>query len=239
MAKRKKLHAKHALSSEELKRDRFLEVSAQIFNYVRKRKEWFIFGLIGVIALVSFGNRYLIARERSHSQAEFQLTLAHQYLLNGDYASAATHYETIAQQYANTRQGREAQYWLGEAQFSSGMYDEAIGAYERFMSSSSRDDILFPSALASVAACHEAKGNHAEAAGVYRRICDEFRKSSLACWTCLQSGILYEKAGEYRKAEEGYTIVTEKFADSFLALEAKQRLIFLRGEQQAKGLETQ
>ena len=239
MAKRKKLHTKRGISREELKRDRFLEESARLLMYVRRRKEWFVFGLIAVIALISIGNRYLSGKEKSHSEAEFQLTLAHQYLLKEDYETAVARYSTIAQQYENSRQGREAYYWLGEANFGLGKYEGAIKAYEKFLSDSPRDDILFPSAIGGMAACYEAMENYVKAASTYRKIYDELPKSSLAGWACLNSGICYEKAKNYEKAEEMYRIVTERYSNSTLAQEANQRLSFLRGELEAKRLETE
>ncbi len=182
MAKRKKLHAKRGLSHEELRSDRFLESSVKLLMYVKERKERFIFGLIAVIALVSIGNRYLIRREKSDTRAEFQMTMAHQNLLNGDYENAVFRYGKIVEQYGNSRQGKEAHYWIGEANFSLGRYDEAIEAFEKFLSVSSRDDIISPSALGNLGASYEATGDYARAAATYRRIYDEFRRSSLSGW---------------------------------------------------------
>jgi TolA-binding protein len=236
MAKRKKLHTKRSFSHEELRSDSFLEASAKLLAYIRKRKERFIFGLIAVVAIVSVSNRYLAGRGRSNVEAEFQMTMAHQYLLNGSYDDALLRYQSVVNQYGNSRQGREAYYWIGEAFYSLGKYDEAIDSYEQFLSASSDDDILSPSALGNIAASYEEMEEYLKAATKYREIYERFPRSSLSAWACLHSGVCFEKVEELGKAEDMYRIVIDKYVDSNLAPEAKQNLTFLTGKLQAKGL---
>ncbi len=234
MAKRKKMHTKRHLSHEELRSDKFLESSATIFKYVMKRKEQFIIGLIAAIVLISVGNRYLLGKEKSHAKAEFELTMAHRHLVTGDLENALFQYRTITEQYGGSKQGKQAHYWLGEANYGLGKYGEAIEEYEKFLSASSHDDVLSPSALGNIAACHEAVGDFAVAATSYRRIYDKFPRSSLSGWACVRSGICFEKAGEYEKAEEMYRIAIDKYGDFDFAAGAKQNLTFLKGKLQAQ-----
>jgi|GEM_PF-6754525 len=236
MAKRKKLHTKRRFSHEELRSDSFLEASARLLTYMRKRKERFIFGLVAAIAIISVGNRYLAGRGKGSAEAEFEMTTAHQNLLNGSYEDALFHYRRIVDQYGNSRQGREAYYWIGEANFGLGRYDEAIDAYEEFLSVLPDDDILSPSALGNMAASYEAMEDYTKAATTYRGIYERFPRSSLAAWGCLHSGVCFEKVEEFEEAEDMYRVVIDRYADSNLAAEAKQNLTFLTGKLQAKGL---
>lgn len=236
MAKKKKLHAKGGLSREELRRDRFLEISAELLIYIRRRKERFIFGLVAVIALISIGNYYLTGKENSHSEAEFELTMAHQYLFGGVHEEALLRYQTVVEEYGDSKQAREAQYWLGQTNFVLGKYDEAIEAYEKFLSVSSNDDILSPSALRGLAACYETMGDYVKAVSTYLKIHEEYPENPISAVACLNAGVCYEKIEEYNRAEKMYRIVIEKYARSDFAKDAKINLSFLRGKLQAKGL---
>lgn len=236
MAKRKKLHTKRGFSHEELRTDRFLEGSAKLVTYIRNRKERFIFGLVAVIVLISIGNRYFTGRGKGDAEAEFQITMAHQSLLNGDYENALSRYRAIVEEYGNSRQGRDAYYWIGEVNFNLGRYGEAIDSYKEFLLVSSDDDILSPSALGNLAACYEALEDWAKAATTYWKVYDEFPRSSLSAWACLNSGVCFEKIEEFERAEEMYRIVIDKYTNSDFARDATRNLTFLRGKLQARGL---
>jgi TolA-binding protein len=236
MAKRKRIHAKRGISHEELRSDRFLETSGRLLIYIRDRKEYFILGLVGLIVLVSVGNRFLGGGSRSHSRAEFQLTMAHQYLMTGDYENAVIQYTALNEEFGGTKQGKQALYWLGEAKFASGLHGEAIEAYLNFLSTSSSDHLVAPAALRSLAACYESLGDYENAALTYRRIHEEYPPGRLTALSVLRSGICYEKTGDYVGAETMYRRVTEEYEDSGFAADAGLRLSLLTGMMQAQEL---
>lgn len=114
----------------------------------------------------------------------------------------------IADRYGSTATGNLATFYAADALYQLGRLDEAMEYFKRYDAGA---DILGASALAGQAAILEQRGDHAEAARLFRRAADVYDSPATSPDYLMSAGRTYEAAGDAIGAREVY----EQFLDSY------------------------
>jgi tetratricopeptide (TPR) repeat protein len=111
---------------------------------------------------------------------------------------------------------------LGDAQLRLRAWDDARGAYERFLAAAPKDDSLRFGALEGIALVEEGKGNLDAAAQAYERLGRE--APAFADRADLERARVLAQAGKTSEARQVLTGFSDRHKDSLLAPEASERL---------------
>src|SRR5712692_6344488 len=167
------LTPKKKLSRKEIKEDELLKVyaKASAFYYANKRHvSYASTGLVVVIvaALIFFNNRrannekaatelgkvFTLYDAAANNPAQYQLAI------DGQPERGIMGLKTIVENYGGTESGGLARFYLANAYYGVGKYDEALRHFESF---SSGNKLLQASAYAGTGDCHEEKGEYEKA----------------------------------------------------------------------------
>lgn len=134
--------------------------------------------------------------------------------------------EKVQKEYGSSAAARTAALALGDADYELGKWDDAIKAYEQFLSGASKDDSLRFAAYEGVAFSHEQKGELDQAADTFQRLANEvpFYKDRAT----LERARLLAKAGKVDEAKKILTAFPNDFKDSTLKAAAAERLARLQ-----------
>lgn len=117
---------------------------------------------------------------------------------------------------------------LGDAQYRLKAYDDARGAYERFLAEAPKDDSLRFGALEGIALAEEAKGSLDGAAAAYDRLGKE--APAFSDRADLERARVLVRAGKAAEAKELLAAFGERHKESLLTADASERLARLGGK---------
>jgi tetratricopeptide (TPR) repeat protein len=199
------LKPKKKLTRREIKQDKLVTTYFRAYDKVyNARKAIFItIGVIGVIFLA-----YLLYSNNvrtENRQAITELGRVYPYYDSGEYALAidgipeqnVNGLRDIVQNFGKTDSGRLATFYLANAYYHLGDYDNA---YQYFDMYKGTDPLLGASALAGKASIHEIRGEYGIAASLFEQAATRFGETAITPENLQHAGRNYIDAGEYQKA---------------------------------------
>ncbi len=128
----------------------------------------------GVLVLIIATVAFVSNRKSQNEEASAKLGSVYSYYDNNQFQIAVdgiperkiTGLKSIVDQYGSTDAGNFAQFYLANAYFQLGKYDEALTNFEDFSAS---EPYLVISRLTGIAACYEVKGQFEKAAENYEK----------------------------------------------------------------------
>ena len=213
-----------------MKQDPLIGAYEQAQVYYYENKKYVSYALTGllivVIGVVIFINNRRANNEKAAAELgkvfsiyDAGVTNPQQYKLaiDGQPERGIMGLKTIVDNYGGSQSGELAKFYLANAYYQLGQFDDALKNFDSFSSSS---DILKASSLAGMGGCHEAKGEYAKAAS-------EYEKASGTTSDPLQipdylnaAGRCYGLAGEKEKAVALYKRLKKEYPTSPLARDA-------------------
>jgi tetratricopeptide (TPR) repeat protein len=199
------LRPKKKLRRKELKEDKLVTAYFRIYDQLYKyRKQLIMAGAAVIVAVLA------IILYSSHLQSENDRALTllgrvYTYYDEGSYRQAIDGraeqnilgLRHIAENYGRTEAGGIATFYLANAYYHIGEYDEAYRIFERF---GGTDPLLRASALAGRAAIHEFRNEHEEAARLFERAATRFAATAIAPENLKHAGRNYLEAGRHADA---------------------------------------
>lgn len=119
--------------------------------------------------------------------------------------------QAIVDEYGNTRTGELARFYLANSYFAIRDFDKALACYKDVSVS---DKMVSASALAGIAACHEAKGNHDEAGGYFEKAASKDMSGIQAPENLRNAAANFAAAGKNEKAVELLKTLKKEFPNS-------------------------
>lgn len=135
--------------------------------------------------------------------------------LNGD-SLGYKGFLKIANEFSGTKAANLANAYAGISYAKLGKYEEAV----KFLDSFSADDLLVaPAIMGTIGNCYAEMGQLDKAAALLMKAADKADSQALSPIYLIQAGQLFEKLGKNSEAIKAYTLVKEKYYQSFQAMD--------------------
>ncbi len=225
------LKPKRKLSKRELKEDPILTTIGQAKTFYEQYKKYISYGITAlallIIATVVYFNNRRANNEKAATELgkiyaiydaglndKTQFTLA----INGQPERGIMGLKTIVDNYGGTTSGEMARFYLANAYYNTGQFDEALKQFEKF---SSDDKLLKASAAAGAASCAEAKKDMPRAAQKFEEAASIAGAAASVTPEYLNDAARdYGLAGQKEKAVELFKRLKKEFPTSTYARDA-------------------
>lgn len=219
------LRPKKKISKREMKEDALVKTYVQATTFFETHKKNITTGLVIALVVVAGGFFYAKNRAADNERALTDLARVYQLYDNGQYQIAIDGVpernipglKSIVENYGGTDGGNLARFYLANAYFQTGKYDEALEEFDDFSTS---EQMLEVSRLAGIAACHEAKGEYRDAATSFEKAATSYTKDVNAAENLNHAAANYALAGDKEKALELYKKLKKNYPTTSAAREA-------------------
>lgn len=135
--------------------------------------------------------------------------------LNGD-SLGYKGFLKVANEFSGTKAANLANAYAGISYAKLGKYEEAVKLLDSF----SADDLLVaPAIMGTIGNCYAEMGQLDKAAALLMKAADKADSQALSPIYLIQAGQLFEKLGKNSEAIKAYTLVKEKYYQSFQAMD--------------------
>ena len=219
------LRPKKKITKRELKEDALITSYVKATTFYEKHKKNISIGITALVVLIIGSVVYMKNRSDNNERAMTQLGEVYHFFDNGQYQIAVdgvperniSGLKSILENYGNSPSGDLARFYLANAYFQLGKYDDALKLFDDF---SPGDELLVVSRLSGIASCYEAKGMHKEAAEYFEKATTKYAKDITAAENLNNAARNYAQAGEKEKAIEMYKRLKKKYPATGFAREA-------------------
>ena len=166
------------LTRHELKEDFLVTGAFRARQYLLENREKLLWGIAAFVLLILAAVWFMKSRREGGAQAETILTRANLELQTQQLPLALQDLRLLVEKHSGTRAGQEGLYYLANAYFQLGDYDQAEHYYGRFVQRSGNFPVITASAYAGLAICLELKGKTKAAAENFKKAVEASKKSS-------------------------------------------------------------
>jgi tetratricopeptide (TPR) repeat protein len=219
------LQAKRKISKRELKQDALITTYMKATAFYEQYKKNISIGLTTAVVLIIAVVIYVNNRNANNEKATTDLGKVYQYYDSGQYQLAIDGVpernipglKSIVENYGSSPAGEMARFYLADAYFLLGKYDDALHEFEDF---SPKGDLLAVSRLAGIAGCYEAKKDWKNAAEYFEKAVGRDAKDINAAENLGYAARNYALAGEKEKALSLYKKLKKNYPTSTFARDA-------------------
>lgn len=199
------LKPRKKIKKQELKEDRLVLTYYKAREFVEKNKKILSYVLTGLVIIIAGVIIYRNNLKAENERAEALFSKILNYYDNGDYKTAIDGIpqkniqglKYIVENYGRTDAGEIATYYLGNAYFMLGDYDNALKYFKKY---NGEDKLLLSASLAGIASVYEAKGDYRKAGEYFEKAAQKFRENILLPEYLYNAARNYKLAGEKEKA---------------------------------------
>jgi len=198
--------------------DEFISTTEHVLLFVRDHLKKIVVGVGIVVVIVAAYVLFRVWEAKRENEASQRLNLAMEAveLVNSPYRegspaevkNALAKMEEIVNAFPKTSSGTFALLYKGNIHLKLGEFDEAIKAYDTFLSRSGSEKLYNLLALEGVGYAYEGKKDYGKAIEAYQRIV-AMDQGFQAREARLQMGYCYEKLGKNKEAVENYRAYLE------------------------------
>jgi len=198
--------------------DEFISTTEHVLLFVRDHLKKIVVGVGIIVVIVAAYVLFRVWEARRENEASQRLNVAMEAveLVNSpyregspaDYKNALAKMEEIVNAFPKTSSGTFALLYKGNIHLKLGEFDEAIKAYDTFLSRSGSEKLYNLLALEGVGYAYEGKKDYGKAIEAYQRII-AMDQGFQAREARLQMGYCYEKLGKNKEAVENYRAYLE------------------------------
>jgi tetratricopeptide (TPR) repeat protein len=151
------------VKKKNIKEDQLVTYAVRLSRWSQEHFNQVIISVVALVVIIAIAVFMANSRQSSSRQAEAQMSTAMSQFLSGDFSSANTTFQQLAERYGGAT-GARARYFQGESELRLGRYAEALASFDAYLD----DWEAFPSfrdaAMIARAMCHEGLGNYQAAA---------------------------------------------------------------------------
>ncbi len=122
----------------------------------------------------------------------------------------------VADEFSGTAAGNLANAYAGICYAQLGQYEDAVKYLDKF---SADDQLVSPAVLGTIGNCYAEMGQLDKAAANLMKAATKADSHSLSPIYLIQAGQLYEKLGKNNEAVNAYTLVKEKYFNSYQSMD--------------------
>jgi tetratricopeptide (TPR) repeat protein len=219
------LHPKHKITKKELKEDALISSYAKVSGWYEENKRTLAYALGGVVLVAALTLVFINNRRANNEKAVAELGKVYEYYDNGQYQLAVdgvperniTGLRSIVESYGGTDGGEMARFYLAGTYYQLGRYAEAL---EQFQDFDPAGPLLTVSRLSGIAACHEAMGDHDEAAEYFEKAASAMPRDVSAAENLHFAAQNHGQAGNRERALELYKKIKKEYPRSAVARDA-------------------
>ena len=219
------LRPKKKIFKKEMKEDALITTYVKLTTFYENNKKNISIAVTALVVMIIVSVVYVKNRNDSNVRAMTQLGEVFSIYDNGQYQVAIDGVpernipglRSIVDNYGNSRSGDIARFYLANAYFYLGKYEEALKHYEDF---GPGDELLVVSRYAGIAACYESLGRHKEAADSFEKAATKYAKDVNAAENLNNAARNYAQAGEKEKAIDLYKRLKKNYPTSTYSREA-------------------
>jgi tetratricopeptide (TPR) repeat protein len=207
------------MAKQEIKHEQVLNVEEAVSRseaFINKNKKTISTIVIAIVVLIIGGvatSTYIIKpREQKAAEALF---VGEKFFQNGNYETALSEFEAVADDFGSTKAGKLAKAYAGISMAKLGQYEEAIPYLKAFKGD---DTMVTPSVLAALGNCYAHIGNEAQAAATLVKAAHAADNNLLSPAYLIQAGQIFEKLDKKGDALKVYQEVKEKYYGSTQAM---------------------
>ena len=224
------LKPKKKITRKEIKKDALLTTYVKITSFYAENKKYISYAVTALVVIVIGIIIYVNNKKANNDKAATELgkvfaiydgassdVRQYKMAIDGQPERGMMGLKAIVDNYGNTESGELARFYLANAYYYLGNYDEALKQYDNF---SGKNDLLIASALAGVGSCHEVKGEYLNAASSFEKATKTISNSVNTPDYLNSAARCYGLAGEKEKAITLLKRLKKEFPKSSFARDA-------------------
>jgi len=213
------LRPKKKITRKQIKEDKLITTYFKIYDKIYDYRKHLIFGGIAIVVVALIGVLYFTNVQAENERAMTALGKVYplydearfERAINGVPEQNIPGLLEITENYSGTEAGRIASFYLANAYYHLGDYDNA---YRYFRDFSGADDLLRASALAGRAAVYEVRGEYTQAAEYFEQAAVRYNRTAVAAENLKHAGRNYLEAGERENALRVFEKLKNDYPDS-------------------------
>jgi TolA-binding protein len=223
------LTPKKKITKKEMKEDALVSSYVKATTFYYENKQMILMGVTAVVVIIA--GILLYGKYRTDNNNNAALNLGDIYPLYdaGEYQHAIDGIpernikglKAIVEEFGNSDAGEVARFYLANAYYQLGRFDDALDQFKRYSPAS---QVLEISRLSGLAACYEAKGNYKEAASDYEKAANKDLKAVSAAENLFCAARNYAKSGDTTTALAMYKKVKSEYSTSSFGREADRAI---------------
>jgi tetratricopeptide (TPR) repeat protein len=222
--------------------DEFISTTTRILQFIGQHRRWvmiFICGVVSVSLICLFIRGHIKKMESEakevYSQAyqQFRDALDGFLLEEGSkerFESALKGFDRIIAEFPKTSSAIMAKLYRGHCLYQLGRYDEAIKAYEEFLSIRPKEMSITPYVMQSLALAYRAKGDFRESNRWFQKILEKEGGGAMRRSILLEIGRNHELLKETDQAIKVYEELLKEYPDDRSLNPVKDRISQLKGK---------
>lgn len=219
------LSPKKKISKRELKEDALVTTYVKVTGFYESHKKNISIAVTVVAVLIIASIIFVKNRAGNNERASAQLGQVFPLYDNGQYQQAIDGVpennipglKSVVDNYGSLRAGNYARFYLANAYYHLGKFDQALEQFEDF---NPTDDVLAVSRLSGMASCYEAMGKYKEAAENFERAGTKYPDDASAAENMANAARNYGLAGDKATAIDLYKKLKQKYPTSAFARDA-------------------
>ncbi len=227
------LRPKKKLSRKEIKQDKLVTTYFQIYDRIYDYRKQLVIAGIAIIVVALGTILYYNNLQAENERAMTELGKVYPLYDEGRYYAAINGIpeqniaglRDISANYRRTEAGKIATFYLANAYYHLGEYDNAYRYFEDFRGD---DPLLRASAIAGRAAIYEVRGEHARAAELYERAATRFGNTAITPENLKHAGRNYLEAGESTQALRVFEKLQNEFPESAYTRDVERYIAQIR-----------
>ena len=221
------LKAQKKISKRELKQDALITTMGNLSSFYEGNKKNIGIVVAGLVALILGAWWYMETQKTNNEQATTALGSVYSYVDNNQYQVAIdgiperkiTGLKTIVEKYGSTDAGNLARFYLANAYYHLGKYDEALEQFDDFKP---KEQFLAVSRLTGIGGCYEAKVEYEKAAENYEKAALSYPKDVDAAANLNNAACNYMIAGKKDRALDLFKKLKKEYPTTQYAREAER-----------------
>ncbi|MBN2227070.1 MAG: tetratricopeptide repeat protein [candidate division Zixibacteria bacterium] len=207
------MRTKVKITKQQIKEDKFTTFVLQARDWILDNWQVLTIAAAAVIIVIVGVTYYLGSRTNQSAEAQQAFGRALMEMDRKNYDAAVSDFQNIVDSYGG-RMAARAQFYMANTYYYSRRYDDAITAYQRYIDQYHSDKLTTSSAIAGIAACHENKGEYAQAAEKYREAIARYAESPSVPDYYLGAVRCYVQLGDKEQAEQMVAELKDTYSGS-------------------------
>ncbi|MBI4549208.1 MAG: tetratricopeptide repeat protein [Ignavibacteriae bacterium] len=218
------LKPKKKITKKEIKQDGLVTAYAEATSFYYEHKKHISYVVTALVVMIVAVVIYINNRRANNEKAAVELGKVYSIIdaaasdsrqfkiaIDGQPERGIMGLKSIVENYGGTESGELARFYLANAYFNIGLYDEALKQYEEF---STDNELLHASTLAGIGRCYEAKKEYSTAATYLEKAANAISNSSVTPEYLSSAARCYALAGDKEKAITLYKRIKKEYSTS-------------------------